>query len=62
MVDDPVQHGIVCNESDDLHPAAAFGTDQRVDLINLTHHLGPGPAGDLPRLLLDDDELAGSFL
>jgi len=33
MGDDAIDHGIVCNESDDLHPAAAFGTDQRVGFI-----------------------------
>jgi hypothetical protein len=61
-LDDPVHHGIVREEGNYVHLTLAFGTDQRVDFINLTANLGPAPPWDLPRLLLDDDELAGSFL
>jgi len=38
VVDDPVHHGIVCDESDAVHLAAALGTDHRVDLVNFPDH------------------------
>ena len=41
VVDDAVHHGIVGEESDDLHRAPALRTDQRVNLIDLADHLGP---------------------
>ena len=56
VVDDPVHHGIVCDEGDDAHPALAFRADQRVNLINLTNHLGPAPARDSRTLLLNEEQ------
>ena len=46
VIDDPIHDGVLREEGDDLHPAAAPGTDHRVDLIDLADHLGP----DLPPL------------
>jgi hypothetical protein len=36
VVDDPVHHGIVYNESDDAHLALAFGTSDFYRVISLT--------------------------
>jgi hypothetical protein len=41
VIDDPVHHGIIGEESDDLHHAAASRAEERVNLINLPDHLGP---------------------
>jgi len=41
VVDDAVHHGIVGEESDDLHDAAAVGAGHGVNLIDFTDHLGP---------------------
>jgi len=56
VVDDAVHHGIVGEESDDLHRAPALRTDQRVNLIDLTDHLGPALGGDGPELVLYNPE------
>lgn len=56
-VDDPLSYGIIGDGGDDLHLAAAFGTEERVDIINLPHHPGPAVAGDLQALFLNNDEL-----
>lgn len=50
MVDDPVHHGIVCNESDDLHLAAALGAGQGVDFVNLADQGGPACQIDASKL------------
>ena len=57
-VDDPLSYGIIGDGGDDFHLAAAFGTEERVDLINLPDHLGPAAAGDLLFFLLNNDELS----
>ena len=57
MINYSVHHGIVGEEGYDAHPALAFRTDERVDFINLTNHLGPAAAGDPWTLLLDDQEI-----
>ena len=62
MVDDPVHHGIVGEESDDLHLAAALGAGQGIDLINLAANLGPTAAGNPQALFLDDDQLPRRLL
>ena len=41
MVKDLVDHGPVCNERDDAHGTAAFGTDKRVFAPDLANELGP---------------------
>jgi len=56
VMDDPVDHGIVCDKSDDLHLSSALSTNQRVDFKNFAYHLGPAPAGDFRALLLNEDE------
>jgi hypothetical protein len=39
VVDDPINHGVICEESDDLHRAAALGTEP------------PGAAGEYQEML-----------
>jgi len=56
VVNDPVHHGIVGEESDDLHDAAALRADHRVNLIDLPDHLGPAFGGDGPELLFHHPE------
>jgi len=56
MIDDPVHHGIVGEESDDLHRGAALRADHRVNLIDLADHLGPALGGDGPQLILDNPQ------
>jgi len=56
VLDDPVHHGIVCDEGDDLHVSSALSTNQRVDFKNFADHLCPAPAGDSRVLLLHDDK------
>jgi hypothetical protein len=51
VVDDAVHHGIVGKESDNLHRAAALGTDHRVDFINFTNHLSPALGAEGPELV-----------
>jgi len=56
VIDDPVHHGIVCKEGDDLHHATALGTDERIDFINLADHLSPAPGSDGSELVLNNPE------
>jgi len=58
-MDDPVDHGIIRNKSDELHLSSALITNQRVDLVHFPDHLRPAPAGDSRTLLLHDDEGMG---
>jgi len=62
VVDDPVHHGIVCEEGDDAYLSLAFGTGQWINLIDFSYHLSPAPAGDSRALLLDDQGPMPSFL
>jgi hypothetical protein len=57
VVDDAIDHGEICKEGNDAHLTPTLGTEERVDFIDLTNHLGPATAGDLPILLLDDREI-----
>ena len=41
MVKDLADHGPVCNERDDAHGTAAFGTHKRVFAPDLANELGP---------------------
>jgi hypothetical protein len=52
VVDDPVQHGIVGEESDDLHRGAALGAGQGIHLVHLADHFGPAFGRETPELLL----------
>ncbi len=56
MVDDPVHGGMIREEGDDLHPAAAAGTDHGVDFVDFPDHLRPAFGRDAAGLLLDDPE------
>jgi len=56
VVDDAVHRGIVGEEGDDLHRAAALGADHRVNLIDFADHLGPALGRDRAELLLHDQE------
>jgi len=51
MADDPVHHGIVGEERDDLHLSAALRADQGVDFVHFTDHLSPAPGRDRPQVL-----------
>jgi hypothetical protein len=62
VVNDPVHHRIVCQESDDLHRPAALGEEHGVDLVDLPDHGRPFLGGDGPRLFLDDQKLMTNFL
>jgi hypothetical protein len=62
VIDDPVYHGIVCEEGNDAHLALEFGADQRIDLVDFTDQCGLAPTRDLPSLLLDDDQLPRRLL
>ena len=57
VVDDPVHHGEIREESDDLHRPTALRADERVNFINLPDHYGPAPAGYPRAFFLDDQEL-----
>jgi len=61
-MDDPVQHGIIRNKSDDLHVSTALSTNQRVDFKNFADHLRPAPARDSWAFHFDNQELMLSFL
>ena len=52
MVDDPIDHGIVGEESDNLHRAAALRTDHGVNFEDLADHLGPALGRRTSGLLL----------
>jgi hypothetical protein len=56
VIDNPIDHGIVGEESDDAHLAAALRADHRVNLIDLADHLGPAPGRDGPELFLHHPE------
>ncbi len=45
MMDDPVHHGIVCEEGNDAHLASVLGAEQGVHLMDFSYHLCPAPAG-----------------
>jgi len=60
VTDDPVDDRVLRKESDDLHPPAAAGTNERVDFINLPDHLGPALGSDGLRLLLDHPQGHGN--
>jgi hypothetical protein len=34
VADDPINHGVISEESDDLHLSAALGADHRINLIS----------------------------
>jgi len=59
VADDAVHHGIVCQESNDLHLSAASGADQGVHLIDLADHFGPAFRGGGSELLFDNPERKG---
>ena len=52
VVDDAVHHGIVGEESDDLHRPSALRTDHRVHLIDFADHCRPALGRDGLELLL----------
>ena len=56
MVDDAIHDGIVCEESDDLHGAAALRADHRINFIDFPEYIGPAFGGDGPELLLHHPE------
>jgi len=56
VIDDPVDHGIIRNKSDDIHLSSALITNQRIDLVDFSYHLRPAPARDSRTLLLNEDE------
>ena len=56
MVDNPVHHGVLGEERDDLHRTSASGTGQGVDFIDLADHGRPSLGGNRPQLLVDDPE------
>ena len=46
MMDDSVYHRIICDKSDDLHLPLAFGTDERIHLIDFLDDLRPAFSGE----------------
>jgi hypothetical protein len=52
MIDYPIHDGNLRDEGDDLHSAAALGTDHRINLIDLPDHLRPALGGDALQVLL----------
>ena len=52
VVNDLLHHGIVSEESDDLHVAATLGADHGVNFEDLADLLGPALGGRTSRLLL----------
>jgi len=56
VIDDTVDHGIVGEEGDDAHLAAALRAEHRVNLIDLPDHLGPAFGGEGTELLLHHSE------
>jgi hypothetical protein len=47
---------MVCKEGDDSHLAAALGTEERIDFINLADHLSLAPGSDGSELILNNPE------
>jgi hypothetical protein len=62
VVDDAIDHGEICKEGNDAHLTPTLRTEEWVDFINLTNHLGPATAWDLRALFLDEDELMFGLL
>ena len=56
VIDDPVHHAVVGEESDDLHLPTALGAEQGIDFIDFTDHLGPAFGRETPELLLHPPE------
>jgi len=56
VIDDFVHNRIVGEERNDLHLAAALRTEEGINFINLTDHLGPALGGDVLELLLHHKE------
>jgi len=56
VVDDPVHHAVVGEESDDLHLPTALGAEHGIDFIDFTDHLGPAFGRETPELLLHHPE------
>lgn len=52
-----LEDGLVLDECDDLHLAAASGTKQRIDFVDFPYHLGPTPGRDKWRLISNDGRL-----
>jgi len=50
VVDDPIDHLIVREEGDDLHPASALGAKHRIDLIDLADRDRPAFGRDGRRI------------
>jgi len=59
VMDDFVHHGIVGEESDDLHRPAAPDTGQGIHLVHFSDHFGPALGGDRAELLLLHPEREG---
>jgi len=51
VVDNPVHHGIVGEEGDDLHRGAALDTGQGVNFVHFADHLGPALGREAPELV-----------
>jgi len=56
VVDDPVHHGIVRQEVDDLHRSPALETRYGIRLVDLADHRGLALGGEAPEFLLDNQE------
>jgi len=54
VVDDPVHHGMVGEEGNDLHGVPALRTDERVHFIDLPDHLSPALGRDGPEFVLNN--------
>jgi hypothetical protein len=57
VADDAVHHGIIGEEGDDAHLAAALRANHRIYFIHLPYHLCPAPSGNPRAFLLDDEEI-----
>lgn len=54
VVDNLIDSGMVLDECDDLHLAAASRTKQRIDFVDFSYHLGPIPVRDKWRLISNE--------
>jgi len=59
VVDDFIHNLMVGEKGDHLHCSSASRTDHGIDLIDLTHHLGPALGGDWAEFLLHHPEREG---